>query len=64
MFTLSLIKLNLFSMAAVRMCFFKIGFLGVSQYSQENTCVGVFFNKVVDLKGCNFKRDPNASVFL
>ena len=28
--------------------------LKISQYSQENTCVGVFFNKVSDLQACNF----------
>ena len=29
-------------------------FLNISQYSQKNTCVGVFFNKVTGLKACNF----------
>ena len=29
----------------------------ISQISQENTCVGVFFNKVAGLRGCNlFKK--------
>ena len=40
--------------AAVHRCSSKCGFLKVSQYLQENTCVGVFFNNVVDLKTCNF----------
>ena len=26
----------------------------MSQYSHENTCVGVFFNKDADLQACNF----------
>ena len=29
--------------------YFKIGFLEISQYLQENICVGVFFNKVAGL---------------
>ena len=29
--------------------FFKIGILKISQYSQENTCVGLFFNNVAGL---------------
>ena len=28
--------------------------LKISQISQENTCVGAFFNKVVGLQACNF----------
>ena len=28
--------------------------LEMSQYSQENICVGVFFNKIAGLKACNF----------
>ena len=30
--------------------FFKIGFLKISQYSQEKTCVGASFKKVAGLK--------------
>ena len=36
--------------AAVRRCSLKLVFLKVSQCSQENTCVGIFFNKVAGLK--------------
>ena len=40
-------------------------FLKISQYSQENTCVGVSFNKTAGLKPCKFlKRDSNVGVFL
>ena len=39
--------------AAVRRCFSKQVFLKISQYSQENICVRVFFNTVADLKTCN-----------
>ena len=35
-------------------------FLKISQYSQENTCVGVFFNNVTGLEA----RDWNKGVFL
>ena len=38
-----------------RSCSLKKLFLKISQYSQENTCIGVFFN---------LKRDPNKDVFL
>ena len=30
--------------------FFKIGVFKLYQFSQENTCVGIFFNKVVFMK--------------
>ena len=33
---------------AIRKCSLKQVFLNNSQNSQENTCVGVFFNKVAD----------------
>ena len=36
-------------------------FLKISQYSQENICVGSLFNKVEGLTG---KRDCNTGVFL
>ena len=39
--------------------FYKKTLFKSSQYSQENTCVGVFFNKVADVK-----RDSNTCVFL
>ena len=35
-------------------CSIKKLFLKISQYSQENTCVGVYFNIVAGLKACNF----------
>ena len=49
--------------------FFKRGFLRITQYSQENTCTGVFFNKVlIKLQSGSpatlFKRDSNTIVFL
>ena len=28
--------------------------LKISQYSQENTCFGIFFNKVAGPQACNF----------
>ena len=34
--------------------FFRIGVLKISQYSKENTWVGVFFNKVTGLQPCSF----------
>ena len=37
-------------------------FLKISQYLQENVCVGVSFNKVVALKVSTW--DSDASVFL
>ena len=40
-------------------------FLKISQTSQENTCVGVFFNKVAGLQPASFlKTDSNTSAFL
>ena len=40
-------------------------FLKILQYSQENTYVGVTFNKVAELQACNvIKRDTNTGVFL
>ena len=40
-------------------------FLKLSQTSQENTCVGDFFNKVAGLQSASFlKRDSNTSAFL
>ena len=38
----------------VRRCSVKRFFLKISQSSQRNTCVGVSFNKVADIKTCNF----------
>ena len=39
-------------------------FLKISQYSHENTCVGVFFNKVASLQACNFiKNETPTQVF-
>ena len=36
----------------------------MSQISQENTCDGVFFNKVLSLQAWNFiKKDSNTEVF-
>ena len=35
-------------------CFSEYDFLGLPQYSQENTCVGVSFNKVAALKASRF----------
>ena len=35
-------------------CFIKKLFLIISQYSQENTCVGVFFNENAGLQSYNF----------
>ena len=40
--------------AVVRRCSSKQVFLKFSKISQENTCVGVFFNKVTGLQTCNF----------
>ena len=31
-------------------------FLKISPYSQENVCVGAFFNKVVAQKACSFTK--------
>ena len=45
--------------------FCKRRFLKNLQASQENTCVGVFFNKVVDLQPTRFlKKDSNTNAFL
>ena len=39
--------------------------LKILQILQENTCVGVFFNEVANLKPASFlKRDSNTSAFL
>ena len=39
-------------------------FLNILKTSQENTCVGVAFNKVAGLKTCNFiKKDSKAGGF-
>ena len=40
--------------ADVRKMFFKKGFVKLAQYSQENTYVGVFFNKAAGLRDCNY----------
>ena len=42
------------SEAAFHRCSSKQLFLKISQYSQEKTCVGVFFNKNAALKASNF----------
>ena len=38
-------------------------FLKVSQLSEENTCVGVFFNKVADLQPASFLKRGSNQVF-
>ena len=44
-------KFNLlFPEASHQRCSIKKSFLKISQYSQENNCVGVFFNKVASLR--------------
>ena len=42
------------------MCSIEEALLKISQYSQENTSVGVSFNNVVGCQACNFieKRSP------
>ena len=46
--------------AVARVCSVKKVFLKVSQYAQENTCAGVFFNKVADIQLATLsKRDSN-----
>ena len=47
-------SITLFPEATVRRCSSKWMFLKFLQNSQENTCEGSFFNKVTDLKVCNF----------
>ena len=55
---------DLISRNSRREVFCKKVFLKISQYSQENTCVGVSVNKVAGRKTCNFiKRDFNTDVF-
>ena len=40
-------------------------FLKILQASQDNTCVGVFFNKVAALQPTSFlKKDSNKNAFL
>ena len=39
-------------------------FLKISQTSQENTCVGVFFYEVASLQPALFKKESNTSAFL
>ena len=39
-----------------RWCSLNKIFLKSSQYSQENICVGVSFNKFTDLQACNFAK--------
>ena len=39
-----------------RKCSIKKVFLKIPQYSQENICIGVFFNSVADLQVCNFSK--------
>ena len=58
-----------FSEAAVCRCSSKQVLLEILQYSQENICVGVSFNKVVGLRPATLfqpdtKRDFNTGVFL
>ena len=45
-----------YSKAVTRDVMQKKLFLKISQYSQENTCVGVFFNKVTGLQDSNLIR--------
>ena len=54
------------SEAAAHSCSSKKVLLKISQNSQKNTCVGVFFhNKVAGIEACNFiKKDSNSGVFL
>ena len=47
---------------ALRRCSSKQMILKTMQYSQENACDGVFFNKVA--LSCLLKRDPNTEIFL
>ena len=42
--------------------FFKIGFLEISQYLQENICVGVSFYKVYGLQ--RYLKETSTRVFL
>ena len=42
-------------------CSIKKMFLKISQYSQESTCVGVYFNKT--LKASNFQKETATKVF-
>ena len=52
----------LWSEATIRRCFSKQVFLRISQFSQENTCVGASF---FPLRPANLvKRDSNTGVFL
>ena len=51
--------------AVVHRCSSKQMFLKISQFTQENTCVGVSFNKVAGLMAWNFiKKDSNTGIFL
>ena len=53
------------SEVAVRRCSSKKVLLKILQYSQENTCVGVSFNKVQAFRQAFLlKRDSNAGVSL
>ena len=45
---------NQYTEAVVCKCSSKYVFLRISEISQENTCVGVFFNKAAGLKAFNF----------
>ena len=52
------------SEAAAHSCSSKKVFLRISQNSQKNTCVGVFFhNKVAGIEACNFIKKTPAQVF-
>ena len=51
--------------AVVRRCSSKWLLLKISQYSQENTCVEVFFNKVVSPKArVHFERKKNMMILI
>ena len=51
--------------SAMNRCFIKKLFLKTSQYSLENTCLGVFFDKMQALSPATLlKRDSNTGVFL
>ena len=51
------------AISTIRRCSSKYVLLKFSKYSMVNTCVGVFFKKVTDLKAGNFiKKDPNTGV--
>ena len=57
--------MNLKYRSSYRWCPLNKIFLKTSQYSQENICAGVFFNKITGLQACTLlKRYSNTGVFL